>query len=106
MKRMLFLLSIAFATLILITLLFGCAELDQARVEQKYGPPAKEEILNDKIRYYYYFTWRRRLPPYEPYETCLDFTFDKDGKLINKREYLVQPDLREKRPDPQSGIRY
>jgi hypothetical protein len=106
MRKRVSVLLITFVILILITLLFGCAELTQAKVEQKYGPPAKKEIVDDKIIYYYYYTWRSRLPPYEPYQTCLDFTFDKNGKLINKREYLIQSDLQNKRPAPQPGIRY
>ena len=79
MKKSILVLLIAFTVLILITLLFGCAGWNQARVEQKYGPPAKKEIVNDKTTYYYYIYGRMQM--------CLDFTFDKDGELINKREY-------------------
>ena len=106
MKKMLFVLLITFVILILTTLLFGCAELNQAKVEQKYGPPAKKEIIDDKIIYYYYYTFRSSVPPYDPILWCKDFTFDQDGKLINKREYYAQPNLQNKRPAPQPGIRY
>jgi hypothetical protein len=105
-KKIFSALLVTFTVLILITLLFGCAEWNQARVEQKYGPPAKKEIVDDKVIYYYYYTWHSRLPPYEPYQTCLDFTFDKNGKLINKREYLLQSELQNKRRAPQPGVRY
>ncbi len=89
----------AIITVILISLLSGCAEWNQARVEQKYGPPAKKEIVDDKTIYYYYFTGRRSFS-YQPYTMCVDITFDKNGKLINKREYYVQPDLENKQSDP------
>jgi len=106
MKKMFWVLLVTFTALILITLLFGCAELNQAKVEQKYGPPAKTEIVGDKITYYYYYTYRSSLPPYEPFQWCMDFTFDQDGKLINKREYQAQRNLQNKRPDPKTGIQY
>ena len=104
MKKMPFVLLLSFVILILITLLFGCAELSQSKVEQKYGPPAKTEIVGDNITYFYYYTYRARLPPYEPYVWCVDFTFDKDGKLISKREYQAQPNLQKSAPQP--GVRY
>jgi hypothetical protein len=72
-------LLIAWIVLISITLLFGCAEWNQARVERKCGPPAKKEIVDDKTIYSYYFSGRRQV--------CVDFSFDKDGKLIDKREH-------------------
>ena len=79
--------------MILITVLFGCAGLTQTQVEQKYGPPAKKQVVNDKIIYYYYFSGRRARPPFERYNVCVEFTFDKDGKLINKGKYYPQPTL-------------
>jgi len=106
MRKILLLLLITFAILILITLLFGCAELNQARVEQKYGPPAKKEIIDDKITYYYYYTYWSLGPPYIAYQWCMDFTFDKEGRLINKREYRAQPNLQNKQPDLTPGIHY
>jgi hypothetical protein len=90
----------AFIVLILMALLFGCAEWNQARVKQKYGEPAKKEIIDDRIMYYYYFSERSLKSPYNVEKWCLDFTFDKNGKLINKREYLVQPELQNKQFDP------
>ena len=51
--------------------------------------------------YYYYFSERSLKSPYNLENWCRDFTFDKDGKLINKREYLVQSDLQNKQHDPQ-----
>jgi hypothetical protein len=75
-------------------LIIGCARLTLNQVEQKYGPPAKKEVVNDKIIYYYYFSGRRLRIPYERYEgVCWEFTFDKEGKLINKRKYYTQPTL-------------
>jgi len=79
MKKSFSVLLIAFIALISITLLSGCAGWNQARVEQKYGPPTKKEMLDDKTIYHYYFSGRRPV--------CMDLTFDKDGKLINTREY-------------------
>ncbi len=64
---------------ILISLLSGCAELNQATVEQKYGTPAKRSTTDDKTIYSYYFSGRSHM--------CLDFQFDKDGKLVNKKGY-------------------
>ncbi len=106
MKKISSVLLVIFTVLILITLLLGCADLNQAKVEQKYGPPAKTETLDDKITYYYYYTYRSLRPPYDPYVWCVDFTFDKDGKLINKREYQAQPNLQNRRPDAKPGIYY
>jgi len=100
MKKIVSLLPIAFLALIL-TLLFGCAEMNQAKVEQKYGPPAKKEVIDDRVMYYYYFSERSLKSPYNLENWCRDFTFDKDGKLINKREYLVESDLHGKPSDPQ-----
>ncbi len=99
MKRILSRPLIASLILILIALLFGWAEWNQAKVEQKYGPPAKKEMVDDKTVYYYYFTGRSGFT-YQPYTMCVDITFDKNGKLINKREYYVQPDLDNKGSDP------
>jgi hypothetical protein len=79
MKKILSVPLTAFIVLILITHLFGCAGWNQARVEQKYGPPAKKEIVDDKTIYHYYSSGLRG--------GCVDLTFDKDGKLINKKEY-------------------
>ena len=94
MKKMLSGLMRAFIVLILLTLLFGCATTTVTRVEQKLGPPAKKEIVGDKVIYYYYFSGRRLRPPYERYENyCYEYTFDKEGKLISKREYYAQPKL-------------
>lgn len=70
---------IAIITVISISLLSGCAELNQARVEQKYGPPAKKSTIDDKTIYSYYFSGRRQM--------CVDFHFDKDGRLVNKKGY-------------------
>jgi hypothetical protein len=97
MKKILSALMITFIVLILVTLLFGCAGVTtQAQVEQKYGPPAKKEMVDDKIIYSYYFSGRRLRIPYERYENmCWEFTFDKDGKLISKRKYFSQPTLEE-----------
>jgi hypothetical protein len=79
MKKIFAVLPIAFIVLILITLLFGCAELNQARVEKKYGSPAKKEIGDDKTIYSYFLSGRR--------QTCVDFSFDKGGRLIEKRPH-------------------
>jgi len=101
MKKVFSALLVIFTILILITLLLGCAELNQAKVEQKYGPPAKTEMVGDKITYFYYYTYNSKLPPYTPYVWCIDFTFDNDGKLVGKREYQAQPDLQKKnKSDP------
>jgi len=93
MKKIFSVLMITFMVLILVTLILGCAGLKTlTEVEQKYGPPAKKEVVNDKIIYYYYFSGRRKRIPYERYENvCVEFTFDKDGKLINQRKYFPQP---------------
>ncbi len=99
MKRNFSVPRIGLFVLILIISLFGCAEWNQARVEQKYGPPAKKEIVGDKTVYYYYYSGRSAFN-YQPYTMCVDITFDKNGKLINKREYYVQPDLENKQSDP------
>ena len=85
MKKMFSGLLIIFAVSILMTPLFGCQTYTQVKVEQWYGPPAKKEIVDDKIIYYYYFTGRRSFS-YQPYTMCVDITFDKNGKVINKRE--------------------
>jgi hypothetical protein len=99
MKKRFSIQLMAIITLSLISLLLGCAEWNQARVEQKYVPPAKKEIVDDKTIYYYYFSGRSALS-YQVYTMCVDITFDKNGKLINKREYYVQPDLENKQSDP------
>jgi hypothetical protein len=96
MKKTLSVLMITFIVLILVTILFGCAGVTQTQIEQKYGSPAKKEVVDDKIIYYYYFSGRRQRIPYERYENvCWEFTFDRDGKLINKRKYFPQPKLEE-----------
>ena len=71
MKKILSVLMITFIVLILITILFGCAGLTLTQVEQKYGPPAKKEVVNDKIIYYYYFSGRRLRLPFERYKMCV-----------------------------------
>jgi len=98
-KKIFSVLMITFIVLILVTLLLGCAGLTTlTEVENKYGPPAKQEVVNDKIIYYYYFSGRRARIPYERYNVCVEFTFDKDGKLINKRKYFPQPTLEKELP--------
>ena len=79
MKKIFSVLLIAFIALIFVTVLVRCAGWNQARIEQKYGPPTKKEIVDDKIIYQYHHFGRK--------QACLDLTFDKSGKLIGKREY-------------------
>ncbi len=67
-----------FVAFILITFLFGCARWNQAKFEQEFGPPPSKEIVDGKTIYHYYYFGRGG---------CVDLTFDKDGKLINRREY-------------------
>src|SRR5512135_2051897 len=69
------------AFLIMLTaffILFGCA-WDQTRIEGKYGPPANKETVGDNTIYHYYYFGRS--------QACLELTFDKGSKLINKKEY-------------------
>ena len=80
MKKVFSVLLVIFTILILITLLLGCAELNQAKVEQKYGPPAKTQVVGDKITYFYYYAYNSKLPLYTPYVWCIDFTFDKETR--------------------------
>ena len=97
MKKIFEVLVIAFFVLILATLIHGCSGLTTlTEVKDKYGPPGKNEVVNDRIISYYYFSEERALVPtqrnvYERYDVCEEFTFDKDGKVINKRKYLAQP---------------
>ena len=99
MEKCFLVLRIPFIALVLITLLFGCAEWNQTRFEQKYGPPPKKEIVDDKTIYYYYFSALSWKSSYME-NWCINLTFDKNGKLIKKREYQVQPDLGDKASDP------
>ena len=89
MKKSFSVLLIASIVLILVTLLFGCAEWNQTRVEKKYGPPQKKETVDDKTIYYYCFSARSWDVPHNLQNWCMDLTFDKNGKLINKKEYVV-----------------
>lgn len=101
MKKSFLLLLIALGVLILMTLLFGCAEWNQARVEKKYGDPLKREIVDDKTIYYYCFSVRSGNLPNNLENWCMDLTFDKNGKLINKKEYVVLADSQNEQSDPQ-----
>jgi hypothetical protein len=71
--------SPAFIVSIFMVLLFGCSGWNQASIEKKYGPPAKKETMDDKTIYSYYFSGRTQM--------CVDFSFDKEGKLIEKKGY-------------------
>jgi hypothetical protein len=101
MKKSFSVLLIASIVLILVTLLFGCAEWNQTRVEKKYGPPQKKETVDDKTIYYYCFSARSWDVPHNLQNWCMDLTFDKNGKLINKKEYVVQADSQNEQSDPQ-----
>ncbi len=79
MKKISSILLVTFITAFSISLLFGCARWNQAKVEQEFGPPPSKEIIDGKTVYHYYYFGRGG---------CVDLTFDKDGKLINKKEYF------------------
>ncbi|OGP73161.1 MAG: hypothetical protein A2V86_14775 [Deltaproteobacteria bacterium RBG_16_49_23] len=87
---------VLFLIFIIMLTMVGCAELrNHTQVEQKYGPPAKKEEREGTIVYYYYFEGRRKRIPYERYKSTYEFTFDKDGNLIDKKRYFTQPTLEE-----------
>jgi hypothetical protein len=79
MKNIFSLVLTTSSALVLIALSFGCAAWNQAKVEERYGPPVRKEIVDDKTIYQYHYFGRG--------QKCLDFTFDKAGNLIGKRQY-------------------
>jgi hypothetical protein len=94
------------ATVMLIC--FGCAASNISRIEEKWGRPAKIEETGGFIVYYYYFQ-KGKLVDYYPGDSggitdsshtarwrCVEYTLDKDGNIIKKRQYWVQPRLGDK----------
>ena len=86
----------------------GCAASNITRVEEKWGPPAKVEQKANFTIYYYYFQKGKSIG-YYPGESggitastytagwlCVELTCDKDGNIIKKRKYWVQPRLQNK----------
>jgi len=99
MKRIFSVLPTIFILLILTPVLFGCAEWNVARVEQKYGPPAKKETVDEKIFYQYFFSLRN-WDTFKMETWRVDITFDKDGKLVKKREFQLHPYTLLREADP------
>jgi len=97
--------------LILVTVMlicFGCAASNISRVEEKWGPPAKVEEKGDFTVYYYYFQKGKSIG-YYPGDSggltastitagwlCVEITCNKDGTIVKKRQYWVQPRLKNK----------
>lgn len=88
MKKLLIVLVLVVMGLFMV----GCAHNINS-IQDKWGPPAKVERVGDLTTYYYILEERYSmldvLARTRPY--CYEFTFDKDGSLIRKREYWVQP---------------
>ncbi|MGO9090366.1 MAG: hypothetical protein ACLQGU_06805 [bacterium] len=91
MKRALIVLAIALGVFV-----SGCATTTIDSVQNKWGPPARVGRVGDLTTYYYILDERYSmldiLARTRPY--CYEFTFDKNGVLIRKREYWVQPEQR------------
>ena len=85
-------------------LLIGCYSHIN-RVKDKWGPPAKVEYQQNKIIHYYYF-YQDRTRGYIPAKGGLflltgragwyvvEIITDRDGKILSKRKYWKQPDIK------------
>ena len=73
-----------FLFLLLMTIVFVSCTHTLTRVENKLGPPAKVEKLNNTTTYYYYYYPKRRGT------LVLEYTANSKGEIINAREYIKQ----------------
>jgi len=74
-----------------------------SQVMNKWGPPAKIEQTNGKVVYYYYF-YRRGGAAYATNRFAswgetggwlvVEITTDLNGKILKKREYWKQPEIK------------
>lgn len=87
---------------LVLLVLIGCATTLN-RVQDQWGPPAKCEQREEFTICYYYFQKGRSLG-YNPGKRggiaisdwtagwlCIELTCDKDGNVLKKRQYWVQP---------------
>ena len=70
-------------------LISGCATT-MDRVQDKYGPPARVEQLENGYTVHYYY---KVCNDYDC--LCNEFTYDQNGKIVKHRKYWTQglPDV-------------
>ncbi|MBP1696048.1 MAG: hypothetical protein H6Q41_1236 [Deltaproteobacteria bacterium] len=93
--------------LLAMVILSGCAPYTLTKVEGDYGRPARVEIeciagaVCDENTYYnnksaieyifWFYYWERNIPwTQKTREWCWEVKADKNGKVINYREYIEQ----------------
>ena len=92
------------ALILLLVLFLARCYTHINKVQNKWGPPAKVEDRGDILVYYYYFhkgqirgslVDAKRPIPTEITAGWLvvEFTTERNGKILNKRKYWKQPDL-------------
>jgi len=71
----------------LIVLIGGCGPTNISRVQDKAGPPGDVVQKGNLTIYYYYTFYGEGFRSYGWW--CREFTCDKDGTIIKKREYWI-----------------
>jgi len=72
-------------------MVWACAPTNISKVEDELGPPRDVVQKGDLTVYYYYKNLGEGVHSYG--WKCQEFTFDKDGKIVKKREYWLGNDL-------------
>ena len=83
--------KILMLAMVLGLLASGCATVNtMEKVQNKYGPPAKVEQLENGNSIHYYY---KACNDYDC--LCNEFIYDQTGKLVNRRRYWTQgvPDV-------------
>ena len=81
--------KILMLAVVLGLLVSGCATTME-KVQNKYGPPAKVEQLENGYTVHYYY---KVCNDYDC--LCNEFTYDQNGKIVKHRKYWTQglPDI-------------
>ena len=92
--------KIILVSLAIVILLCGCAwryTTNISGIESKWGPPAKVVKNNGTTTYLWYFEESHHgAAPFTSNTswTTYEFVCDREGKIISKRSYSKQPELK------------
>ena len=93
--------KILLVAVIFLALALPCCYKNISQVERRWGPPARVEVVNGELIYYYYFYINRGSGYISKYGfwnyatesgvVTYEIRTDRDGKILGKRKYWKQP---------------